>query len=604
LHREHESASFSDTMSIQPSQAARWIGTALLSCALAFSLTACSSWRTGHAKPTQSDRLVEAYPALRSGRFAVIADFENEAHMQLAHLVSVSPDAKCVLDTKKGRKETGRACLSFHAASPDDAVVFNNDDASEWYLKRDWRQYDLFLMSVHAARPDTKLDLSISAQTEGGLLGVRSLIPLEMGWNLLPIDLAEVGEHVPLDNVTEIRLALADADRPTTVWIDDLLLTGNRIALFGDPENDAGDLYVQQVGRRWRIGAGHRFELTFANGQIVGWYNTTDDPYRQQNLVQGTTLGPSPVVVEPVNQPNHDFSALGEMVIARPQILEMNAVRVVVGSDWRFVDSPDQAVDGRPFQQWIYTIYRTGQVYVTTRCTSTTDSWQVGELGLAVTVASGGDDQLRTQAARRAEPDGTATIPAFGSARITSGNAYLLYASGGNDLSSRMIVQTDQDQKRASFVALTAGPEGGVRQWRSHLLLARRQDVSDDEAVQRAFDYARPVISHLEIGALAGDAALEHQDEDAPLTGESTRIRPDGGRVRFVIDGQVRPRYSPAFEIVGADRREAWVYVNNLVYAKTSYNATGSLLFQLPGIIRDRTTVEVFFRDAAHSEDS
>lgn len=584
---------------------ARRLSYTALSCCVLLLFCACNSFRSGDkGRATRSDRLMAAYPSLRSGRFVVIADFEDPKHMEIVQLVSVSPEARCVLNRKKGRKETGLGCLALTAGSANDTVVINNDHAEHWYFKRDWRQYDLLLLSVHVPRRDFELDLSIAAGASGRRMGVRSKLPLERGWNTLRIDLAEVAEHLPLDDVQEIRLAVTGIGKPTRIYFDDLILTGSRQTLFGDTDNRSGDLYVQRVGRRWIVGAGGRFSLTFANGQIVAWHNTATDPYRQQNLVRGTTLGPSPVVVEPLNQPNGDFSALGRMVIASPRILEMNATRVVLACDWRFVDDPDEPLDDRPFQQWLYTIYPTGQVYVTTTCTAATRAWSADELGLAVTIASTGEDQLQTHAALAARANGAPAHPAHGSARIVSNNSYLLYVLGDTDPSSRMIVQWDRRQQRASFVALTEAPDSDIRRWRCQLLLASANEVSEQEALERAIDFGHPAVPTVEVGSIVGVSAGRANDPNATPVAAGVRLAPDGGLVRFVIDGTRRPRFSPAFEIVGAQHQEAWVYVNNLIFDATTYNNAGNLLFQLPDVIRGRTTVEVLFRKPTVSDGS
>ena len=138
-----------------------------------------------------------ADPSRKSGRFAVIADFEDPRQMELVQLISVSRDAKCVLNGKKGRKETGKGCLVLTTGSPSDTVIFNNDHADQWYLKRDWRQYDLLLLSVHAPRPNLEFDLAIAAGVSQHRMGVRSLLPLLEGWNTLRIDLAALAVPRP-----------------------------------------------------------------------------------------------------------------------------------------------------------------------------------------------------------------------------------------------------------------------------------------------------------------------------------------------------------------------------------------------------------------------
>ena len=110
------------------------------------------------------------------------------------------------------------------------------------------------------------------------IVAVHSSIPLQPGWNLVRLDLAEVGESIPLDNVRRMRLSVSGLENPVDLHLDDILLTAYRQDVFGDSGDREGNLYVQRVGRHWRIGAGGQFELAFANGQIVAWYNLAADP--------------------------------------------------------------------------------------------------------------------------------------------------------------------------------------------------------------------------------------------------------------------------------------------------------------------------------------
>ena len=157
---------------------------------------------------------------------------------------------------------------------------------------------------------------------------------LEAGWNLARIDLAGVGERVPLRDVREIGLTVAGAPGPVTLLLDDIILTANRKTLLGDPDDPAGGLYALRVGRQWKIGARRpgRFELTFANGQIVGWYNLDADPNRRRNLVWGTALGPA--LVTP------DGLGVDRAVSVKSEIVELSEVRAVISSEWRLPDRP------------------------------------------------------------------------------------------------------------------------------------------------------------------------------------------------------------------------------------------------------------------------
>ncbi len=542
--------------------------------------------------PTQTDRLMRAYPELRGGRrFVVIADFENPAHMELVQLISVSDRPRCVLDRTGGRAETGKACLRFTAGSPDDTIVISNSIAENWYLKRDWRDYDLLLMNIKSPRRSLRAEVEIAAGAPERRLAVHSSVALEKGWNAIRLDLAEVGERIPLDDVREMRLSMSGLDKPTDFYFDDLILTGNREDLFGDSRNTEGALYVQRAGRRWNVGAGGRFELTFANGQIVRWHNLAHDPYRVRNLVEGTTLGPSPMVIGASDTGESGFAELGKMVVARARITEMNPVRVVITCEWRFVDDVDAPLNNQPFQRWVYTIYPTGQVYVAVECTAKTNSWSASQLGLAVTLSSRTGDGLQTRTSSE-----SAQPPTFATARTESTDSFLLYTLSEPHRFVPIRQQVADERRRVSLVATRPAKGLDVETWVCQLTLGPASEISDRQASARAIDYCEPGGLHLELGSFgAADRPTVGQNGFDQASGCYV-IAPDGGQARFVIDGRVRPRFSPAFQIIDTEKLEAWIYVNHLIFDKVARDADGNLIFQLPKTIRDRTTVEVLLR--------
>jgi hypothetical protein len=546
--------------------------------------------------PTRADTLIQVYPELQAGRFVVIADFEDPKHMDLFRLIGVSEQAKCVLDRKGGRAETGAACLQLTTGSSEDTVVLANNSEAQWYLKRDWRPYDLLLLSVYAPKRDLALDVTIGSGPAEQRVSAQSSMALQRGWNGLRIDLAEVGEQVPLDDVREVRLAVSGVSKPVELRFDDILLTGNRVDLVGDSRASTGALYVQQVGRRWNVGAGGRFELTFANGQITNGYNLAADPNRLRNLVQGTTLGPSPVVMGGSGPEVGDFSPLGKSVVARQRIVEMNAVRAVVASEWRFVDDPDAPLEGRPFQRWVYTVYPSGQVFVAVEATAATKSWSPPGLGLAVTLASPVDDPWQTQIATAGDGAEQPSTPVYATARSRPRDTLLLYmvhpAGGG----SRIVEQADAHRRRVSLVGTQERAPGEMVKWACQLVLAPSEEVSQADVAARAVEYSQSAPIRLEVGSPVTDGGASRRgDGFEPSTGTHD-LTPDQDRVRFVVDGQKHPVFSPAFRILGAKDREAWVYVNHLILSKVARDSGGNLVFQLPGTIRRSTLVEVLLR--------
>lgn len=538
---------------------------------------------------TRTDRFLLAYPELRSGPFAVIADFEDAKHMELIHSSPAAPKASYVWDVRGGRPETGRGCLRLRFGSRDDGIIINNDDATHWFLKRDWRQFDLLLMAVHSPESGLSLEVDIGSGPSDDPHHAGSTIALDRGWNVARLDLAEVGEHILLDDVRELRLAVSGMNKPVDVRFDDIILTAAREELFGDSKNRDGDLYVQRVGRRWRIGAGGRFEWTFAHGQVAAWYHLATDPYRLRNLVRGTTLGPTPVVLDGENAAQNGFESLGERVISRQAILEMNPVRAVVLVEWRFADDPDAPLHDLPFQRWLYTIYATGQVYVGVEATGATERWSPPGLGLAVALSPAVGATFEAGPSHGADVDGEQDppeSPAYGVLRSAEGDAQLVYVPSPTDSGTRVVKQMDVEHNRVLLIATDRGDSEAVKTWSVHLLLAGVGEESQRQVAERALSYARPPTLVVEVGSAHGFD---------PSTGCYV-LSPQDGRVRFVIEGTVAPLFSPAFRILEPEGLQAWVYVQHRILDRVARDRAGNLLFQLPGVIRDRTTIEVLFR--------
>ena len=544
---------------------------------------------------------MQVYSELRGGRFVVIADFEDSKHMGLFQLVQSSGAAKCISQERLGRVETGGGCMEFTAASPDDAVVVTNNSDSEWYLKRDWRAYDLLMMSIYAPKRGLSVDVAIAGGPPDQRLSAYTNVPLERGWNVVRLDLADVAEQVPLDDVQEIRFSLPGVTRRVALRFDDILLTGNRVDLLGDSRSVSRNLYVQRAGRRWNIGAGGLFEVTFGNGQITRWYNLAADPHRVKNLLLGTSLGPSPLLVD---SPDADgVSSLGRHVVVRQQIVEMSRVRVVVECAWYFVDDQGASIDGRPANKWTYTIYPTGQIYVRVEAVNLPATYPANALGLAVMMFAAAEDELETSVAEATETSGRdeegreVASPCFATGRSRAKDAFLLYALSSAGSGARMEVRRDATLRRVSFVAVdTSAGAGSSRRWMSHLLLGSSRLVSDAEAIQRVTDYVGPVDIQMQIGAvLRRDGPTARSDGFDPSTGCYV-LSPERGRVRLVLDGRREPLFSPAFRITDAMGKVAWVYVDHLIFDRVARDQNDDLIFQLPDIVRDRRTIEVILQ--------
>jgi len=585
---------------------------------LVLGVVGCQNPNNGSVSvPTQSDRLIRFYSELSSGRFAVLADFEDPVHRELFHIESASGRAQFAWDQKRGRPETGGRCLRLVADGPGDVLVMNNDHADRWYLKRDWRAYDLLLVSMRArpigrSREEVGLtvDLMVGGAPEKERVTVRTSVALGPGWNQVRLDLADLGEKVPLDDVRELRFSVRGTDRPVELLLDDVLLTGYRENHLGNPDDADGGLYVQRVGRRWNVGAGGRFELTFARGQIVAWYDLAVDPLRTRNLVAGTTLGPSPVpLVSSV--PRDERGASGERggfsddrrVRAASRLLEVNPVRVVVACHWWTADgqhatsSSDSADESaaQPDMEWVYTIYPTGQVFVSVTCDG--DRFPLcgpdNGLAYAMTDASAKVFAVVSQPAEAEGGSAGFVVPQYGTLQSVSG-ATLLGVSGTLGDQATIEASRDVDRKRALLTAAPWRGAGGSRRcWTSHFFLGSGSGLDGDEVEARARAYTKPVALQMELGSVFVSPSEGVVSDGFDRAAGCYVLTHDRGRVRLVIDGRPAPCYTPAFKVLQSARTQAWVYVNDQLLSPTSRDRNGNLIFQLPRTIRDRTVVEV-----------
>jgi hypothetical protein len=556
------------------------------------------------------------YPELATGRFAVIADFEDPRQLDLFRVIRGTEKAEClsggssrsgeragpsncVLQPKGGRSETGRRCLSFTAASMNDAVLIANTPEGKWHLKRDWRAYDLLLLSVESPVNGLTLDMSIASGPPESTVSAQSSLPLTRGWNVLRLDLAEIGELIALDDVQEMRIGVSTANTAVvqgtgapSIRLDDLLLSGNREDLFGDARDTAGRLYVQRVGRRWNVGAGGRFELTFSNGQITHWYNLVSDPNRLRNLVQGGTLGPIPVALDA----SGNIVSRSGSVVARQRLVEMSPVRAVVAGEWRFSGQSNAAPADCPFHRWVYTIYPTGQIYVALETNWVKSAGVPPSTGLAMTLSSPDDGDWSVRHGGTLAEGLQVFPPGSFVARSASLDTALLWVLDEPSAETRITQGRDASAKHLSVVI--HGEPGGepARRWSGHLFLTRSAGFSDAEAASRAKAYESPPGLRLELGTPAADPSGVSRTRSWDASEGCLVIQPDQGRVRLTMPTNAGMVFSPVFRITGTAGADCWVYVDHLVLSQLARNTDDEVIFQLPSVAPKGTLIEVLSR--------
>jgi hypothetical protein len=568
-------------------------------CLLVVMPAGCATSGTGrNAAGTQIDRLMQAYDDLSGGRFVVIADFEKADHMELISLDNASTESGFRRDRQAGRALTGKSALQFDSASENDAIIFSNAQAEQWFLKRDWRDYDLLLMSIRSPRAGLHAEVSITVGQGENEESVHSIVSLEKGWNLTRLDLADVADHIPLDDVEQLRIAVTGADDPVCVTFDDVILASNRRVIFGDPKNQDGKMFVVQSGRRWHVGAGGRYELIFSHGQIVGWYNLAQDPYRQRNLVAGTTLTPMPIVLGQ-GGPADGFAKLGKAVRVHPQILEISDVRIVVAAEWVYVDSPDKTILNRPFQKWRYTMYPSGQVFVSVACTSRTEEWSAPDMGLTVGLTVESADGVQTETKADVE-----SPPTFATASSESAGYELLFTLGEPSRFTRTQDRRANGTREISFVATGASQDAEVRTWVCELALLDGASEVEVSPQQLARLFWEPVDLDMHVGSAVEGGSPFMTKNGFDRESGSYRLVPEQGTCRFTVDGTHQQAYSPAFTILDSIGLDAWVYVDHLLFTDIGRDMDGNVVFQLPTSVKKPTVVEVLTRRRAQPDDA
>lgn len=561
---------------------------------------------TGCVSPTvaptesQPDRLKRFYPDLSAGRFLILADFEDPAHARLFELVNASGQARVSRQSTGGRPETGQAALTFTAGSPQDNLVAGSGNAEREYLKRDWRAFDLLIASIHSPSPNLSTVVTAASGVGANRRVTETAVPLQQGWNTIRLDLAELAENINIDDVQELRLAIAGQRRPTEIIIDDLLLTGSCEDLFGDSANTTGALYVQRVGKRWNVGAGGAFELTVMNGQIRRLHNLGTDPHRVHNLVEGVSLGPMPVAVDPTGRQN-SLCPPGARIAVQQRLIEMNSVRTILEITWRVESgiAADPGAGGADLYRWQYAIYSSGQIYCRADVARTDgQDWSV-PIAAAVAFSSAG---IELSAGSLAESTGNPGAPYGWALHGPSGTLVTVIPSADQSAAGQIQTVRDDAQRQSAMLIPSSQVASPMRSWIVQFAVSSIASADthsfSDEVVARANAYTRPVHADATIGSI--HAAESRPDGFNQGLGHFAII-PDSDRVRITLSGNPHPVYSPAFTVHQSVGRDVWVYVDHLVHKQTARDSEGNLLFQIPGRISKPVLVEIILRGSPTS---
>jgi len=552
-----------------------------------------------------ADRLVSAYPDLSSGRFLIIADFEAVEQGAIFRISPSTAAAYVGLVTERARPETGAGALKVRLTSSEQELVVEDAGQGSWTLPRDWSRFHLLLISVYSPRPVSGLTFRARSGVEKPAEFQRGGMILREGWNLIRIDLGDLSERIDVSDVRQLRLGFSALSEPIEIYLDDIVLTDNAQDVLGSPQGQPGDLYVRSEGRRLRVGVVERFELVFARGQIVGWFDLHNDPDRLHNLTGGGPLGPLPVVLEQAGgvltgaDEAAGWEALGPAAETFQRLVEATPVRAVIWGERRFGSATASAPSEQsPLHRWVYTVYPTGKVYIEFGGTLSLPGF-VPSVGYLVACADGeGFDRVLHPAT--GEPDD----------RNAESAAYVLYRRPEDSRPDMLVgfyrpaaapkvkgVRHGRDPRLGSL--FFGGDVEPVTVWAA-LLNVWPPDVDGPaQAEAILLDYMNPLPLTVTAGRLVRTDAGDFDNDGYNESRGHYTLEPDGAVLKLRLDGTRRMRFAPAFKVVDTSDADVWAYVDGLEIRPVARDAEGQAVFQVPDVIDRETLIEVTARKRA-----
>lgn len=548
------------------------------------------------------ERLVTTYADdLATKRFEIVAVFEQPAEQALFRLDPPGPVGAVGISTERARPETGAGALKMSLSDPSQRVVCADSAGAAWSLPRDWSKYHLLLMSVFSPRKLSGFQFAARSGPDLTLAYQHPRMALEPGWNLLRIDLGDLGEQIDLADVRELRFGCDPLDSPVDLYLDDLILVDNARDVFVTPEKEPGDLYVRSRGRRLVVGSVDRFELVFARGQIRQWFDLARDPTCAHNLVGPGPLGPLPVVVPPTGvrsvylDDNAPWSSLGSAVQTYQSLVDAGPLCAVIQGQWRFA-APDGSVGAEaPVHEWRYTVCHDGRLFVECVGAARGPGFQPSGLGVAFSCDR---DRGFHRELLRLEASGAESQP----------HSYALFSRPERDQSDLLVVPAAalageaidhaNDPRLAVMWALPPQPSArGERFLFAAMLRVWPPDIdSIEQADPFAADYARRPTLVLEVGQLVRTDPGDF-DNDGFSEGRGYHvIQLDGNTACFTIDGRKRMCFSPVFKIVDVAGRDVWIYRDGKLLRNLHRDADGNVLFEITGVIAKQVLVEITSR--------
>lgn len=546
-------------------------------------------------------RMRATYADLAAGRFISIADFETPGHETMFRCVG--PDGtegerpQPALSLVRSRAETGSQGLAACFTDAGDRLVCDGRRAPGSAFVRDWRDYALLIFSLHGPPEGAVLEFTIESGERDPLRWSRT-IHARPGWSLQRIDLGTVGAWIDLANIRALSWQATELGAPFDIYLDDLIITDNTVHVLGEQATE-GEMYVLTRGRRIVVGTRGRFELAFADGQLVTWHAGDE-----QNLVDPDGLGPWPIPLPPnwtapgvavaYDDPRH-FAEWGPIVAASQRVVEATPFRVVIAGRWRFTSTPPDTPDAAqlepasPGHAWQYTIYPSGAMFVNVR----SEALEAGWPGTAVGYALGLDGRRGFKYIAPPAAEAHAQPPRYALlARPGSGRADLLWVwPEAVELGDTRSFASADDRRLAVIAGDTAARPVVTT---AHLLRIWPPDIDGvPEAASFAADYRAPATIRTTTGALVTGAPGDLDGDGFNESEGAYELAPAGGVLRFdfVPGGQLR--FDPVFRVRDTAGQRCWVYARGRQVKDVGRDASDNLLFHLARVASAPVAIEV-----------
>ena len=550
----------------------------LVACAAA--AAACngctpSSSRSPSVLGPGADRLIRAYPDLDTGRFLVLADFEDSAQQTLFRVTPGPRPAK--ITTRKSR-QTGAGALQFTLSDTRDRLAADNLRADGWHLPANWTEHQLLLMSIHAERAQTGFVFEARSGIRHDRQYQTDPMPLEPGWNLIRIDLAQLANVVDLRDIRQLRWGCLDLTQPTDFHLDDLILANNRQALVPTSEQTTTGLYVERRGKRLHVGVARRFELVFADGHITQWLDMGYSQGPPVQLASTHGLGPFQLAFDGQTwRPKHPQT---EAIQTTTKLIETDPKRVVIEATWAPAHS-------QPTQRCVYTITPGGQVYIQWHDRQTASQMDTG-FGAYLLSTTGVMTTLHGPDKQVAAKPISLTLHA----RTQPGQADLLTVMHEYDQAPSQMPVSHLGSDTVGSIACGGPGAGNDGPWAMMWVVWPPDLDSLVEAGPVAADYAYPAELAIDIGALRRDEPGDFNNDGFNEAQGHYCVAVSGGVARLRIDGRDQLRFYPTLRIEGAGE-PCWAYADGQLVDRAWRDPDGALMVRIDRIVSDVVTVEV-----------